>query len=265
MRASASHPQVEPRRCALEPSQVEAFFRRGWFMVRHLFTEEEVEALRRAFERLQRLAPEHDGDVGDAHYVVSNRAIRRVVWCGALEPSLLFAGRDPRILRPVAELLGTDHMDHLINQAHFKLPGDGVGFEWHQDSERRRYGTELWDDVNGKGSYVQTVIAVDDCRVDNGPIRLIPGNPGHLSLGDCSDEERRVLIDEGSAQPAVMAAGSVLFFGPYTIHGSEPNQSDAPRRILVNGFAAPGANHRRYPGCGLGVRLDVNGLAVADL
>lgn len=264
MRAAASHPQVEPKRSALDPTQVEAFFERGWFICRHLFTEEEVEALQRSFERLRARAPDADGDVGGARFVISNGAIQRVVWCGALEPPLLSAGRDPRIVRRVAELLGTDSLVHLINQAHFKLPGDGVAFEWHQDSERRRYGTEFWDDVNGKGSYVQTVIAVDDCRTDNGPIRLIPGNPGHLGLSERSEAERRAVVDEARAENAIMSAGSVLFFGPYTIHGSRPNASAHPRRVLINGFAAPGANRRIYPGCGLGILIDTSGLALGQ-
>ena len=30
-----------------------------------------------------------------------------------------------------------------------------------------------------------------------------------------------------------MPAGSLLFFSPHTVHGSEPNESDQPRRALL--------------------------------
>ena len=49
--------------------------------------------------------------------------------------------------------------------------------------------------------------------------------------------------------------GDALFFGPYTVHASFENTSDRYRRVLINGYASPGANHREYPGDGAGRRL----------
>jgi hypothetical protein len=54
-----------------------------------------------------------------------------------------------------------------------------------------------------------------------------------------------------------MAAGGVLLFGPYTFHRSLPNRSSRPRRVFINGYAAPGANRRVYPGEGAGRLLSV--------
>ncbi|HEY6322362.1 MAG TPA: hypothetical protein VJA16_12460 [Thermoanaerobaculia bacterium] len=42
----------------------------------------------------------------------------------------------------------------------------GWEFEAHQDSEHRRYGTAEWRDVGGRGSYVQSVVAIDDSTPD---------------------------------------------------------------------------------------------------
>jgi ectoine hydroxylase-related dioxygenase (phytanoyl-CoA dioxygenase family) len=50
-----------------------------------------------------------------------------------------------------------------------------------------------------------------------------------------------------------------LFFGPYTAHASFENTSDRYRRVLINGYASPGANHRTYPGDGAGRRLTAPG------
>jgi hypothetical protein len=47
----------------------------------------------------------------------------------------------------------------------------------------------------------------------------------------------------------------VLFFGPYAVHGSTSNESKYSRRVLINGYAYPGANGRVYPGEGSGRRL----------
>ncbi len=51
--------------------------------------------------------------------------------------------------------------------------------------------------------------------------------------------------------------GDTLFFGPYTAHASFENTSDSYRRILINGYACPGANHRVYPGDGAGRSMSV--------
>ena len=109
-----------------------------------------------------------------------------------------------------AQLLGSRQVTQLINQAHYKLAGDGLEFPWHQDSAHRRYGGEAWSDVNGRGSYVQTVLAVDPAYSDNGPLYLIPGSSrmGHR------------------------------------VPASAPNHSTRPRRVLINGYASPGSNAR---------------------
>ena len=50
--------------------------------------------------------------------------------------------------------------------------------------------------------------------------------------------------------------GDTIFFGPYTAHASVENTSDKYRRVLINGYASPGANRRVYPGDGAGRRLN---------
>ena len=151
-------------------------------------------------------------------------------------------------------------MNQLINQAHFKLPGDGVRFPWHQDSAHRRYGGREWRDINGRGSYVQTVTAIDDVTLDNGPLRFVRDSAqlGHVTLPAGGDAELpSQLIDPEKIETPTMKAGDVLMFGPYVFHSSEPNRSSRPRRVFINGFAYPGANSRVYPGTGSGRLLRV--------
>ncbi len=255
----------------------------GFVTLRKLFGPGELAPIRRAFDRLrgdaERLAhdlePSPAGDRSPnagsespamimhrgSQFVMdtSPHRIRRVVWCGAAEPVLALIGADPRLLGPVSQLLGSRSMDHLINQAHFKSPGDGVAFPWHQDSTHRRYGTPQWRDPNGRGSYVQTVIAVDEVTRDNGPLSFIPGSctRGHLDLA--GDGSLPPEFDPATAVRPELQPGDVVLFGPYTIHGSEPNESDRPRRALINGYAYPGANSRTYPGKGSGRSLSLGG------
>lgn len=249
--------------------QVRDFFERGYVVVEDLFSPAEVEEMRRAFDRLEtfaRLLGETRSFRGSLFVLertprgrpLPHVRIHRVVWCGAAEPILGRYGRDPRLVRRAAQLLGSRSVDQLINQAHFKLPGDGVAFDWHQDSTHRRYGGPDWTDVNGRGSYVQAALALDDVTEDNGPLVFVEGSCRHGHVEPGSDGRLpRHLLDPARMRPATMRAGSVVFFGPYTIHGSEPNRSDRPRRVLINGFAYPGANRRVYPGAGTGLHLEV--------
>jgi ectoine hydroxylase-related dioxygenase (phytanoyl-CoA dioxygenase family) len=154
-------------------------------------------------------------------------------------------------------------MDQLLCQAHFKRPHDGVRFDWHQDIQHRDKGNGTWTDVNGQGSFVQTLIVLDEMTPANGPLLFVPGSSrwGRVDFGDHDYDDR----DRQARRPAEFRAedavtilarpGDTLFFGPYTAHASLENTSDRYRRVLINGYASPGANRREYPGAGAGRRL----------
>lgn len=242
----------------MRTEQARRFFEDGFIVLRDVFSPGEISAVGAAFDRLERTARRlgRSRMHGGSRFVLgpgagSSPRIDRVVWCAASDGDLDRIGRDPRLVAPAARLLGTPTMHQLISQAHFKLPGDGVSFPWHQDSRHRRHGTPLWRDVNGQGSYVQTIIAVDAATEDNGPLMMVPGTPGlgHIDRGDGSIPR---LVDVERAVPVLMSPGDVALFGPYTVHGSAPNRSRRPRRVFINGFAHPRANSRVYPGRGAG-------------
>jgi ectoine hydroxylase-related dioxygenase (phytanoyl-CoA dioxygenase family) len=253
----------------LTDAQLREFFEVGFITQANVFTADEIAEMRAAFERLEGMAYQlrETQMCRGSQFVLqslpandrsSRVRIDRIVWCGAAEPTLSAFGQDRRLLQMASMLLGSDEMHQLINQAHFKCPGDGVEFPWHQDSAHRRYGGDEWTDVNGWGSFVQTVTAIDDLAVSNGTLQFIPGS-GRLGHVARSAREPGWLptdrIDPRSAVAVTLRAGSVLLFGPYTFHRSLPNRSTRPRRVFINGFAHPGANSRVYPGAGAGRTL----------
>ena len=254
--------QAAPPR-ELTPAHRDEFAERGFTVVREVFDTAEVDRMRRAFERLEQTARRlgettmHRG----TQFVVERNSrgdlqIKRIVWCGGAEQSLSALGADRRLVGMACRLIGCEAVSQLINQAHFKFPGDEVTFEWHQDSKHRRYGTDLWTDVTGRGSFVETTTAVDPMTDNNGPLQFIPGSNelGHVPTepdGSLPDD----LFDASEAVTLTLEPGDVALFGPYTIHGSGPNDSDHPRRLFLNGFAHPDANRRDYPGCDAGRML----------
>lgn len=245
----------------LTASQVRRFESQGFLVLRDVFSDEEVARMRGGFERLEEMAREV-GEAGmhrGSQFVVDAEAsggvrIHRVVWCGAAVPVLSEFGRDARLVDLATRIIGCEMVEQLINQAHFKFPGDQVAFAWHQDSKHRRYGTELWTDVTGRGSFLETATAIDPMTPDNGPLQFIPGShrDGHIEPDPDTGELPEDAFDAAEAVTVTLEPGSVVIFGPYVIHGSPPNRGDGPRRLFLNGYAHPEANRRDYPGDGAG-------------
>lgn len=239
---------------ALTEQQIQDFYELGFVLLRGLFAPEEMAEIRVSFERLQRIAQKlgTTQEFQGSQFVVEGQRIDRIVWMGGAEPSLLRYGEDPRILLPVSQILETSSMEQLICQGHYKLPGDQVKFDWHQDCQHRGEGTQDWIDIDGRGSYCQTMMAVDSVTEENGPVCFIPNTVtlGYLELEKQPDPLK--FFDIKKAVPLLMSPGDVAFFSPYSIHGSQPNNSNGPRRVFINGFAYPGANKKKYPGHGAG-------------
>lgn len=240
----------------LSDDQIAEYDRRGFLIVPDVFDEDEIDDMKRAFERLADRAASIDKTdmVEGSQFVVDGDAIRRVVWCGACEPVLSRYGKDRRLVSMALQLLEVESVQQLINQAHFKYPGDEVTFEWHQDSRHRRWGTELWSDVGVRGSFVETATAIDPMTESNGPLRFIPGShrSGHIEVDSSTGELPEDSFDSSRAVSIELDPGSVALFGPYVIHSSGPNRGTIPRRLFLNGFAHPKANRRDYPGEGSG-------------
>ena len=248
----------------LSAQQVDEFFTTGWITAKSLFSIEQVEKMKACFVDLERMATDltstglHHG----SHFVLGEKdqlkVIKRVVWAGGSQPYLLQIGADRRLTLPCSQLLKSDGLEQLLSQAHFKRPHDGVIFGWHQDIQHRDKGAGTWDDVNGTGSYVQTVIVLDEMTAESGPLLFSPGSSqwGRVDFGDHDYDDpdytprRPPQFHDEDAVAISAQPGDTLFFGPYTAHASFENNSQHYRRVLINGYASPGANHRVYPGEG---------------
>ncbi len=232
-----------------------SFATEGFAVVPGLLSPAEVAEAAAAFDALVALARGGASEVGGAQFVVDPDPFRlhRVVWCGGASRRLAAFGDDPRFVDLAADILGSSEVVQIIQQAHFKLPGDAVQFDWHQDASNRRYGSDLWHDVDGRGSFVQIGVAIDPMGPDNGGLRMVPGSHRH---GFVADPKTGRIGPEwlGPAVDVVLDPGDAVVFGPFVIHGSGPNLGAGPRRLFLQGYALPGANRRVYPGCGTGIR-----------
>jgi hypothetical protein len=140
--------QPVPRLTATEEA---AFHAHGHVVLPGVFGDDEIAAARAAFDRLYahaqvlRTTQEHDG----AFFVLKapptgDVVVQRVVWAGGAEPGLLALGGDDRLVQPALQLLSITTCEQLLCQAHFKMPADGVSFDWHQDIQHRDKGNDTW-------------------------------------------------------------------------------------------------------------------------
>lgn len=167
---------------------------------------------------------------------MTSLSVRHVAWVGKEEPVLQQYGCDDRVTSVAVQLLGVGAVTAggfksfpmIINQAHFKEPGDGVSFPWHQDSMHRRMAFGDFQDVNGKGSYVQVIVAVEDTTADAGPVSFIPRSNqlGHVNGQAGLDPAVHVTPEmEASKVTPLLKRGDAVCLNPYVIHGSQPNES----------------------------------------
>ena len=187
-----------------------------------------------------------------AHDENLGRVVRLVQWPSYFDPVLERYRRDPRLLDILAPLIGAD-LKQIINQLHWKPPGAATSeFGYHQDIGFRRPRSAYREPAR---SYIQTVIAVDPHRADNGGITVYPGSH---ALGELSFPERgrimnaalsdRDLADLGLDPSRIVALeldpGDLALWGLYTIHGSGPNvfdhrQADLRQRLCRGGQLRP--------------------------
>jgi ectoine hydroxylase-related dioxygenase (phytanoyl-CoA dioxygenase family) len=88
---------------------------------------------------------------------------------------------------------------------------------------------------------VTTIVFVDECRPDSGPIEVWPGTHtesyDHESIDAGGREVPPDVLDHDAGEPVLGPAGSVLAFDSRLVHSSEPNTSGYPRRLAIYGHA----------------------------
>lgn len=94
------------------------------------------------------------------------------------------------------------------------------------------------------GTCIAAWMAVDDCDINNGCLRVLPGSHTLpilcMTAADTSVSFTDIMVevpDDNLVQPVEMKAGDVLFFNGQLVHGSLPNTtSDRFRRALIGHY-----------------------------
>lgn len=141
---------------------------------------------------------------------------------------------DPRIVRPMCGLIGQARVALWTAKLNLKVAGNGSGFGWHQDSP-------YWiHDCAHVDLLPNVMVAFDDASEANGCLRVVRGSHLHGCLPGTSDGTQLGgfftspdHFDESQQVALEVPAGSLIFFSPHAVHGSQLNRSARPRRAIV--------------------------------
>jgi ectoine hydroxylase len=248
---------------ALRPAERRAWEEDGFFVRRAVFSREEMAEICSAAERVAAAAEaaaagsserytvdgnlyvEAGGATLQFEHAPGSATLRVVEPFHHLDPRLDRLIDDPRIAEPMRGLTGSEAVAIWTDKLNLKRPREGSRFRWHQDSP-------YWAHACGHLDRLPNVmLALDDASESNGCFRVVRGSHRRGLLPGCQDDGvlGPLFTDPGAfdlAQQvaAEVEAGSLVFFSPHTVHGSEPNRSDRQRRALIITYQPAG--HRMF-------------------
>ena len=230
---------------------VEHYHEFGYAVIKGVFGPGDVHELAQAFDRVQARALGHHGSFRHQNVffqVAQDRALGRIVryvqWPSYFDAVLARFRTDRRLLDIVEPLLGDD-LKQIINQMHWKPPGaEMVEFGYHQDIRFRRPRSAYREPAQ---SYVQTAIAIDPHRRENGAMTVYPGShklgelkfPENGRIMSQSKNDTDLLavgLDPSKLVDLILDPGDVAFWNLNTVHGSGSNSTTMDRRVYLNGY-----------------------------
>ena len=116
------------------------------------------------------------------------------------------------------------------------MPG-GDGFKAHQDVQAG------WDRY--ASIHITALVSIDATTVENGCLELVPGYHNKGLIG----ESWKPLDDDAlDYQPVVTEPGDAIFFDSFAPHRSDPNLTNAARRVLYVTYnkLSEGDHRRQY-------------------
>ena len=159
-------------------------------------------------------------------------------------PAVAAVARDPRLAAIARRFLKAEPIPYRATLFN-KSPLNNWLVVWHQDTAlplRERRDVEGWGPWSVKAGVTYAhapavalarVIALrlhlDDSRLDNGPLRVIPGTE---TLGVLSDSEVTRLVADASPVDCLVPSGGVIAMRPLILHASSKAESNRPRRVL---------------------------------
>lgn len=224
---------------------VEQYWEEGYTIVREVFSPHEIEQLSTACDRWKFVGQLLGRTWRRQNTVIwvdreekeseVDTIVRGMQWPSYHDAVMDHYRTDPRLLMILEPLIG-NNIKQVINQLHWKKPGSRVTWPLHRDV-RSRQPVEAFRDLFP--SWVQTGIAIDPHRAENGAMQVVPGSHHDFP----HDPRNRDLYnvphyqDDPRIRDVVLNPGDVALWSAYTVHGGGYNTTEfQDRRLYINGF-----------------------------
>ena len=226
----------------LADSQVAFYRENGYLIVEDVLTPDQVDEGRRIVEdfteRSRSVTESNDVFDLEPDHTSERPAIRRLKQPAKQHRFFDDLIHSDAILDPLQSLIG-HHIRALGSKLNLKAAGVGSPVEWHQDLAFHPHSND---------NLLAVGIAFDDCSLVNGCLLVMPGSHKGAVLDHHQDgwfvgavDVRAQGIDVEHATPVEMRAGSIEIHHVRMLHGSAPNRSPNPRRLLLFDMAAADA------------------------
>ncbi|HUN43241.1 MAG TPA: phytanoyl-CoA dioxygenase family protein [Acetobacteraceae bacterium] len=216
----------------LTPQQIEFFNREGWLFLPELFTQEEVDFLAREAVSI------YDANRPEVWREKSG-APRTAFAAHLYNEAFGVLGAHPRMIEPIEQIFGEKLYMHQF-KINAKAAFTGDVWQWHQD-----YGTWKRDDGMPEPRAMNIAIFLDEVMPINGPLMLVPRSHTHgvltaehdttttsYPLWTLDDETVTQLVRKGGIVAPTGRPGGLLLFHGNLVHGSAPNITPYPRKIV---------------------------------
>jgi ectoine hydroxylase len=216
----------------LTDAQIAQFETEGWLFLPELFSAEEVAVLREEAEAIYRQdRPEI--------WREKSGAPRTAFAAHTYNEAFRLLAAHPRMIGPIEQVFGEKLYMHQF-KINAKAAFTGDVWQWHQD-----YGTWARDDGMPEPRAMNISVFLDEVMPINGPLMLIPRShtQGVLAAGHDVEttsyplwtlDEATVtrLVAEGGIIAPTGKPGGMLMFHSNLVHGSAPNITPYPRKIV---------------------------------
>ena len=222
----------------LNQDQIESYRAKGYLGVEGVFSAAEVAELQQVtddFVEKSREETDHTDmyDLEPDHTPEAPK-LRRLKSPVSAHPAYERALRNDKVLDIVSQLVGTAAVRFNGNKLNMKSGGFGSPVEWHQDWA---FYPHTNDDLLAVG------ICIDDMNEENGCLLVIPGSHqgpihDHHLDGHFAGAVTAADFDDSAAEKVELKAGDISIHHARVLHGSLPNTSPNPRRLLLFQYCA---------------------------
>jgi ectoine hydroxylase-related dioxygenase (phytanoyl-CoA dioxygenase family) len=222
----------------LTDEQAEQFDRDGFVVLGHVFSEDEIAAVREEIDRFEAEADAFLKQREDGRLMIAESgAITFSVHLAAKSPRLAALTRHSALLGLCADLVGPD-VNLYWDQAVYKKPEKPRRFPWHQDNGYAYVEPQ---------QYLTCWIALTDATEDNGCPQVVPGlhRQGTLRHTYVDPLGYECFSDPDEVVAAPVGAGGVVVFSSLTPHLTGPNTTGEVRKAYIVQYAPKGARIQR--------------------